>query len=80
MFYSEILFLNQMKNKSVKIRKKEIFLYLGNPWTKSNHAETIYFFKKYEEPLIKVSKRSEKNSKMALVIKGLSSLQASKQT
>ena len=36
-----------MKNKStlLKIRKKENFLYLGNPWRKKIHAKTFYFLK-----------------------------------
>ena len=46
-----------MKNKSVKIRKKENFLYLGNPWTKSNHAETIYFLKNIRETADKSFKK-----------------------
>ena len=38
---------NLMKSKStlLKIRKKENFLYLGNPWRKKIHAKTFYFLK-----------------------------------
>ena len=61
-----------MKNKSalLKIRKNEIFSYLGNPWRKKC-MQNIFFFL-FEELMIQISERSER--KMALVVKGLNAI------
>ena len=61
---------NMIKNKStlLKIRKNENFTFLGTPWRKKIHTNFLFFFK-FEESLIKVSKRSER--KMALVVRDI---------
>ena len=62
-----------MKNKSalLKIRKNEIFSYLGNPWRKKMCMQKHFLFL-FEELMIQISERSER--KMALVVKGLNAI------